>query len=435
MGKALATIVLLLGCWACLQPAAKAQSLYFPPPMGTSWDTLAPQRFGYQQAGIDSLYGYLDRTNTKAFILLRDGKLVLERYFDRFTRDSVWYWASAGKTMTAFAVGLAQQEGLLNINQPTSAYLGPGWTSLPPAQEQRITVRHQLSMTTGLDDAVPNLNCTRPACLTYRADPGTRWAYHNAPYTLLDSVVQRATGQSMTLFLAQRLRLRTGINGIFLPTGDNNVYYSTARTMARFGLLMLNRGTWGTTPILTDTAYYRQLITPSQALNPSYGYLWWLNGQAAHMLPQVPQVYPGPLTPIAPADMYAALGKDGQMLCVVPSQRLVWVRLGQAPPIPGGLVVVPYLNQTYTYINRLAGPTAGHTYSQNQLRAWPQPARTQLFVEGLAAGVPYQVFAATGKVVLQGAWPGASANLSVEALPPGLYRLQAGKAQLRFMKE
>jgi len=49
--------------------------------------------------------------------------------------------------------------------------------------------------------------------------------------------------------------------------------------MARFGLLILNKGRWDQTPILTDTAYYRQMLTPSQNLNQAYGYLWWLNGQ------------------------------------------------------------------------------------------------------------------------------------------------------------
>ena len=56
--------------------------------------------------------------------------------------------------MTSFLAGIAQQDGLININEPSSKYLGVGWTSLPIAKEQLITVRHNLTMTTGLDDAV-----------------------------------------------------------------------------------------------------------------------------------------------------------------------------------------------------------------------------------------------------------------------------------------
>ena len=70
---------------------------------------------------------------------------------------------------------------IININNKTSQYLGAGFTSLPLAKENLITVKHQLNMTSGLDDTVTDPNCTTPACLTYRADAGTRWAYHNAP--------------------------------------------------------------------------------------------------------------------------------------------------------------------------------------------------------------------------------------------------------------
>ncbi|HAT63910.1 MAG TPA: serine hydrolase, partial [Flavobacteriaceae bacterium] len=61
-----------------------------------------------------------DANDTKAFILLKDGKIVLEQYFDDFTAESNWYWASAGKTLTATMVGIAQQEGFLDITNPTS---------------------------------------------------------------------------------------------------------------------------------------------------------------------------------------------------------------------------------------------------------------------------------------------------------------------------
>ena len=79
----------------------QAQQLYFPPTTGNTWDTLSPSSLNYCSDKIDSLYEYLDQTDSKAFILLKDGKIVLERYFDNFTQDSVWYWASAGKSLTA----------------------------------------------------------------------------------------------------------------------------------------------------------------------------------------------------------------------------------------------------------------------------------------------------------------------------------------------
>ena len=96
---------------------------YFPPKTGT-WDTLSTNRFGYCQNKIDSLYNFLSQNNSKSFILLKDGKIVLEKYFGTFTKDSNWYWASAGKTLTGFCVGIANQEGLLKLTDKTSKYLG-----------------------------------------------------------------------------------------------------------------------------------------------------------------------------------------------------------------------------------------------------------------------------------------------------------------------
>ena len=266
----------------------------------------------------------------KAFIILKNGRIVTERYFGTFTADSNWYWASAGKTMTAMLVGIAQQEGLLNINNKTSQYLGTGWTSMPLAKENLVTVKHQLTMTTGMDDGVPDDHCTLPACLQYKADAGTRWAYHNAPYTILDKVVENATGQSYNNYFQQKIRNRVGMNGLWLPSGYNNIYYSTPRSMARFGLLLLNKGKWDQTPILADTNYFNAQVNTSQSLNPSYGYLTWLNGKASYMLPTLQVSFPGMLTPNAPADMYAALGKNDQKIYVVPSQKLVVIRMGES---------------------------------------------------------------------------------------------------------
>ena len=215
-----------------------AQSLYFPPLTGTVWDTIAPQSLNYCQPKIDSLYNFLETNNTKAFILLKDGKIVLEKYFGTHTATTPWQWASAGKTITSFMTGIAQQEGHLSISDTTSNYLGQGWTICTPQQEEKITIRHQLTMTSGLKDDVPDHYCTLDTCLIYQADAGTRWAYHNGPYTLLDSVIEIATGQTLNSYTTQKLKTPTGMTGSFFPVGYNNVFFSNARSMARFGLLI-----------------------------------------------------------------------------------------------------------------------------------------------------------------------------------------------------
>jgi len=306
-------------------------TLYFPPISGTAWETTTAASLNWNAAALADLDAYLASKTTKGFIVLKNGKIVIEKYYGTFTADSNWYWASAGKTMTAFLVGIAQKEGLLNINNKTSDYLGKGWTSLPLAKEDLITVKNQLTMTTGLDDAVqPDNDCTSPACLVYKADAGTRWAYHNAPYTLLDKVVESASGKSYNTYFQEKVRDRIGMTGLWIKTGFNNVYYSTPRSMARFGLLLLNKGKWDQTVILSDTAYLNTQTSSSQNLNPSYGYLTWLNGKASYMLPSLQLSFNGSLIPNAPADTYAALGKNDQKIYVVPSQGLVVIRMGEA---------------------------------------------------------------------------------------------------------
>lgn len=340
-----------------LSTTIHAQNLYFPPIGSGSWDTLPTQQLGWCQPVIDSMLHMLDTNNTKAFILLKDGKIVIERYFNGQNASSNWYWASAGKTITSTLVGIAQQENFLQISDSTSSYLGTGWSSLTPQQEERITIRHQLTMTTGLDDRVPDLYCTDDTCLQYLAPPGTRWAYHNAPYTLLDPVIENATGRTLNQYLNQKIKTPTGMDGQFLTQGYNQVYFSTARSMARFGLLMLNRGFWNGTPVLADTAYFGQMTHTSQNINLAYGYLWWLNGTTSHMIPRVQLAFPGNFFPDAPADVYAALGSDGQFINVVPSQNMVWLRMGDVP----NSVQVDYLlnNEIWKFINRFAcSPTA-----------------------------------------------------------------------------
>ncbi|HNP54444.1 MAG TPA: serine hydrolase, partial [Ferruginibacter sp.] len=211
-----------------------------------------------------------------------------------------------------------------------SDYLGTGWTSLPLAKENLITIRHQLTMTTGLDDGVADSDCTDPACLTYKADAGTRWAYHNAPYTILDQVIEAATGQTFNAYFAAKIRNVIGMTGQWTPNGYNHVYVSNARSMARYGLLLLNKGKWSNTAVLGDSAYFAQQISSSQNLNPSYGYLTWLNGKASYMLPGLQTVFQGPLIPNGYSDLFMALGKNDQKIYVSPSKKLVVIRMGES---------------------------------------------------------------------------------------------------------
>jgi CubicO group peptidase (beta-lactamase class C family) len=367
---------------------SSAQSLYFPPLVGKTWENVDMQKLGWCTDYVDSLYNYLYAKNTKGFLVLKDGKIVLEKYFGTFSPDSFWDWASAGKTVTGFMVGIAQQKSLLSITDASSTYLGKGWTSEVASDEAKILVKNQLSMTSGLDDNGVNKDCTEDSCLVFKATAGTRWAYHNAPYTLLDKVIEAASGQSFQQFFNTELRNKTGINGLWLKSDFNNVLYSNMRSMGRFGLLLLNKGKWDQTVLLSDSAYFGEMTNSSQALNPSYGYLTWLNGKSKLMVPTSQVVFNTALAPNAPSDMYAAMGKNGQLINVVPSQNLVMVRIGDAPG-DNGEVPITFNNEIWFHLNKVicgqSNALNGY-FGSNQIELFPNPVKGVLQLRGILPG-------------------------------------------------
>ncbi len=309
---------------------AKSQSLYFPPLTGNVWDTVSPSSIGWcNPQKIDSLYTYLQQTNTDAFIVLKNGKIVIEKYFGSFTADSIHYWASAGKSLTAMLTGIAQQKGLLNINNTVTSYLGTGWSIAPTVKENAITLKHLLSMNSGLNDK-PAAPCDAenpaPECLQYLTDTAQRWGYHTGAYKQLQTIMSVTSGQSYNVFTNTQIGNKIGMPGLWV----NGVFYSKPRAMARFGLLILNKGIWAVDTLLRDTSYFNAMTNTSQNYNKSYGYLWWLNGKSSYLSPGLQFVFNGPLFPNAPSDMYCALGKNDQKIYVVPSQQLVVIRVGES---------------------------------------------------------------------------------------------------------
>ena len=374
------TFIILIITIVSFYQNSKAQSLYFPPLSSVeNWDTISPSSLGWCVNQIDTLYNFLQQENTKGFIVLKEGKIVLEKYFGTFTEDSLWYWASAGKTITSFLIGQAQEEGYLSITDTTSTYLGAGWTNCTPAQENKINIWNQLTMTSGLDDGVSDNHCTIDTCLNFLADAGTRWAYHNAPYTLLENVLVTATGQPINTYTQIKLKTPTGITGFWTTIDYDNVFISQLRSMARFGLLIQNKGIWNNDTLLRDTTYITQMINTSQELNKSYGYLWWLNGKPSYMLPGLQIVFPGSFAPSAPADMYSGLGKNGQLLCIAPGKGLVVIRMGNQPNSAGSEIPALFCDQIWEKLNAImCTASINDITTQNNLFIYPNPANTEI---------------------------------------------------------
>jgi CubicO group peptidase (beta-lactamase class C family) len=360
----------------------KAQPLYYPPiSTSATWETTDPSTLGWCPERINNLYTFLEQENTKGFIILKDGKIALEQYFGTFTDQSLWYWASAGKTITSFLVGKAQEENLLNINDRTSIYLGAGWTNCTLPQENNITIKNQLTMTSGLDDGVIENDCTDPICLDYLADAGTRWAYHNAPYTLLDDVLQSATTVNLNTYTQLKLKNPTGMTGGWTTIDYNNVYFSTVRSMARFGLLIQGNGVWNGNQLINPN-YYSEMVNTSQNLNKSYGYLWWLNGKPNYMLPTTQLIFPGSYAADAPSDMIAGLGRDGQIVSISQSSGLVFIRMGEAPSSTSSVPTI-FCNQIWQKINELDCNLAIDEQQLTNIAIGPNPATNSITITNI----------------------------------------------------
>ena len=309
-------------------PPDPETGLYFPPVSGTNWETVSPSELGWDEIAIEPLRDYLSEKNTKAFIILVDGRIAMEAYFDGHTATDTWEWNSAGKTLVGTTTGLAQEDGFLDIATPVNDYLGEGWTSMPLDKEGLITPWHLLTMTSGIDDTkqlVVQQN------LTYVADAGSRWAYGNVFQKLID-VVSAAASQDFEAYFNARLKNRIGMDGFWDYGVIFTIYHSTARSMARFGLLALNNGNWDGEQIV-DESFFTDSHNTSQSINTSYGYFWWLNGKSNFMLPGDQTQYPGPLVPNAPLDMFAGMGALDHRDYVIPSRNMVVIRMGNAADI------------------------------------------------------------------------------------------------------
>lgn len=339
-----------LGCHkdnAQLQP--DYQTMYFPPIGSNVWDTVSIDHLNWNKAAIHPLREFLLEKNTKSFIILVNGRIAMEYYMNGHSVDEAWKWNSAGKTLVATTTGIAMQEGFLNIDNAASDYLGKRWTNMPSEKETFIKVRNLLNMTSGIDDSK---QLVIKENLNYVADAGTRWAYGNV-FQKLTEVVSNATSIPFETYFNTKLKEKIGMDGRWNFGVIFTIYHSTARSMARFGLLALNNGKWENEQIINEK-YFKESTNTSQEINASYGFFWWLNGKHKYMLPNDQTIYPGMLIPNAPSDLFAAMGAADQRIYVVPSKNMVVIRMGNASdPLNPDFEQLEFDNALWVKINAL----------------------------------------------------------------------------------
>ena len=327
------------------------ESTYFPSNNNESWETITFSDANFNEENTLDLYNFLEEKNTKGFIILKNGKIVIEKYFNGHNATKRWIWYSAAKTLTGTCIGIAQQEGFIDIKNKTADYLGHSWSSLPKNKENLIKVKHHLTMTTGLKSNIDNFlswSCTLPACLEYNADPNTIWNYHQGAYTLLQKMITQNTGTTFENYFDQKIKIKIGMDGNWDKVLYLNLYKSTTRSMARFGLLILNKGKWKEETII-PSSYFNEMTNTSQSLNKSYGYLWWLNGKES-FINTSSEFHNSSIIPNAPSDMFAALGANDQKIYIVPSDNLVVIRCGNSAGNEG-FALSGFDNQLWKKIN------------------------------------------------------------------------------------
>tara|TARA_R110002049_G_scaffold72490_6_gene187416 strand:- start:110900 stop:111976 length:1077 start_codon:yes stop_codon:yes gene_type:complete len=324
--------------------ALRADELYFP---GDTWDTVAPADVNWNGRKIDRAIDFAMKRRSSSVVILHGGKIMAERHSEVKDASPRYRFgvtgksaaghviedvASAQKSVVSFLVGIAIDKGLIAIDDPVDKHLGTGWSRATETQESAITVRHLISMTSGLDEK-----------LQYTEPPGSKWMYNSSAYAKSLSCLEAASGLTANELTSQWLLQKVQMNDSRWTTrqfaklvnkeANANGFATTARDLARFGLLVQAQGKWKDSVVLADKAYLKDSISPSQKLKPSYGYLWWLNDQA--VVDRTGKRAARPMIPTAPADLVAAKGALGRKCYVVPSLNLVVTRLGDDPNAPG----------------------------------------------------------------------------------------------------
>lgn len=274
-----------------------------------------------------------DGIATTGVVVVQDGRIVAERYRDGFGPHVAQRTWSVAKSLAGAVIGVAVREGVIDPAQPAPV---PEWQR-PGDPRAAITLEQLLRMSSGLysdtagnrTDALYFGGATVAEAATgwpLQATPGTRFRYANNDIVLAIHALRARSGDDARA-------LARPYTGLFWPLGMTRTHaetdwqggfvlssqvWSTARDLARFGLLLQDDGVFAGRRLLPE-GWVRAATTPSgpQPADRDFGY-----GATLWLLQRSPGV---------PADAFAALGNRGQIVAVVPSRKVVIVRRGEDP--------------------------------------------------------------------------------------------------------
>ena len=279
---------------------------------------------------------------TRAIVVVQNGRVVAERYAPGYRVDSPLPGWSMTKSVVNALVGVLVREGRLALDEPLRV---PEWATVGDPRGA-ITLRQALQMSSGLrfsetygnplGDVLWMLFGTGDAAhfaagKPLAAPPGTQWSYASGTTNIIARALRRAVGggdEDYWLFPRRAIFEPLGMaSAVLEPDAAGNFVGSsfmlaTAQDWARFGTLYLQDGVWGDKRVLPE-GWVTFSVAPAPAAPDGVyaAHFWRRLGKDAY----APSGEEG-----LPADAYHAIGHEGQIITIIPSRRLVVVRLGLA---------------------------------------------------------------------------------------------------------
>ena len=275
--------------------------------------------------------------NTHAVVVVYDNQIIGERYAKGFNKNSKMMGWSMAKSITNALVGILVGDGRLELEQraPVSE-----WNADERAE---ITINNLLQASSGLEWSESYFSPTADFHQMFiKSDdkggyamskklahtPGTHFQYSSGSTNILSKIIRQTVGDTLYYrFPYEKLFYRIGMHNALLEPDASGTFvassyaFASARDWARFGLLYLNDGMWNGERILPE-GWVKYTTTPAPAAELGrYGAHWWLN--AGEPNDPLNRKYPE-----LPPDTFWADGFEEQYVMVIPSKKLVIVRLG-----------------------------------------------------------------------------------------------------------
>ena len=280
-----------------------------------------PEAVGINPAALAALVAEAQNTHSNALIVIKDGRVVVERNFDRPAKQPLRI-NSVTKSIVSLAVGQLVADGKIpGLATPLARWF-PEWAV---GKKAKVILQHIMTHTSGLyhEESAAKLY-QQPDVIRYArglplaGEPGKNFAYSNEAVALIPGIALAAAGKPLDIYLRDRLFEPMGISdykwdrdaaGNVLAFGG---LWLLPRDLARIGQLMLDSGSWEGKQLI-PAAWVRAGTSPARADIPEYGLLW--------------RLYPGRKDATAAAAGFGGDGWLGQYLIVYPKWRLVVVRL------------------------------------------------------------------------------------------------------------